>query len=65
VYRVNESELFCDVEQLYGNEFKPFITGVKPRSVFLARGSDVLVQMPNRIKSKPYNYIHNEQNINL
>jgi uncharacterized protein YqjF (DUF2071 family) len=53
VYRVNESELFCDVEQLYGSEFNPFITGVKPRSVFLARGSDVSVQLPRRIRSKP------------
>lgn len=51
VYPVNSYELNCDVENLYGSAFSPFIINKTPHSVFLARGSAVSVQMPRRIKS--------------
>lgn len=50
VHAVTASKLDCDVEQLYGKEFVPYIQGVKPRSVFLAKGSDVQVKMPVKIR---------------
>lgn len=50
VYPVKEFKLTCDVEKLYGAAFVPFIENVTPVSVFLAKGSDVKVKMPLRIK---------------
>jgi uncharacterized protein len=50
VYPVKNFELNCDVAKLYGEEFVPFIQNVKPHSVFLAKGSDVIVRKPKYIK---------------
>ncbi|MES2647903.1 MAG: DUF2071 domain-containing protein [Bacteroidota bacterium] len=50
VYPVTDFTLDCDIEKLYGKAFVPFIQHQKPHSVFLARGSDVQVRMPVRIK---------------
>ena len=50
VYAVKNYKLTCNVEQLYGAAFVPFIENIKPVSVFLAKGSDVNVKMPKRIK---------------
>ena len=50
VYPVNDFVLHCDVERLYGAAFVPFIDGVKPHSVFLAKGSDVVVRKPVKIR---------------
>ena len=50
VYPVKDFKLNCDVENLYGAAFVPFIQHSKPVSVFLAKGSDVMVMRPKRIK---------------
>lgn len=50
VYPVKNYELNCDVAKLYGHEFVPFIQNVKPHSVFLAKGSDVIVRKPKYLK---------------
>ncbi len=50
VYPVTDFTLDCDIEKLYGKSFVPFIQHQKPHSVFLARGSDVQVRMPVKIK---------------
>ncbi len=50
IYPIIDYKLTCDVEQVYGAAFVPFIENVKPVSVFLAKGSDVKVKMPSRIK---------------
>ena len=50
VYPVVNYSLQCDIEKLYGDAFVPFIKNVKPLSVFLAKGSDVQVKMPRKIK---------------
>jgi len=49
VYPVIDYRLNCDIEKLYGASFVPFIQTIKPISVFLAKGSDVKVKMPNKI----------------
>lgn len=49
VYPVKEYLLTCDVEGLYGAAFVPFIKNVSPLSVFLAKGSDVMVKMPRKV----------------
>ena len=51
-FSINEFELTCDVNNLYGNEFDPFISNKKPHSVFLAKGSDVAVNFPAKIKNR-------------
>ncbi len=50
VYPVKDYKLNCDIEKNYGADFVPFIKNVKPVSVFLAKGSDVKVNTPLRIK---------------
>jgi uncharacterized protein YqjF (DUF2071 family) len=50
VYPVKDYKLYCDVEKLYGASFVPFIENVQPVSVFLAKGSEVTVKTPLRIK---------------
>ncbi len=50
VYPVTGYKLDCDVTRLYGAQFAAFIEQVKPVSVFLAKGSDVQVKMPGKIK---------------
>ncbi len=51
VYPVKDFMLDCDIKNLYGAEFVPFISNKVPHSVFLARGSDVLVRKPVRISA--------------
>jgi uncharacterized protein len=46
VYPVHDVRLECDVAKLYGEEFVPFIQNKKPHSVFLAKGSGVIVRKP-------------------
>jgi hypothetical protein len=41
IYPVTGYSISCDIENLYGKEFVPFIDNIKPHSVFLARGSSV------------------------
>lgn len=50
IYPVTSSFIDCDIEQLYGKEFVPYITNVEPHSVFLAKGSAVTVKMPLKLK---------------
>ena len=54
VYPVKEYKLNCEVEKLYGAAFVPFIENVNPVSVFLAKGSEVNVKMPLKIKRLPF-----------
>lgn len=49
VYPVEQYFLKCDVRKLYGNEFVPYIQNARPHSVFLAKGSEVIVRKPDRI----------------
>jgi len=51
VYPVKDYQLNCDVKECYGADFVPFIENVKPVSVFLAKGSEVIVYKPSRIKN--------------
>jgi uncharacterized protein len=50
VYPVTDFTVDCDIENLYGNAFVPFMKDQKPHSVFLAKGSDVKVRMPGKIR---------------
>lgn len=52
IYPVTSYVLQADIAHLYGAVFVPFIDGVKPHSVFLARGSAVIVRKPRKIKSE-------------
>jgi hypothetical protein len=51
VYPVTSYLLQADIANLYGTPFVPFIDGVIPHSVFLARGSAVIVRRPLKIKA--------------
>jgi uncharacterized protein YqjF (DUF2071 family) len=51
VYPVTSYLLQADIANLYGTSFVPFIDGVIPHSVFLARGSAVIVRRPLKIKA--------------
>ncbi len=50
VYPVIDYSIDCDIENLYGKEFVPFILNCKPHSVFLAKGSKVTVYKPLKFK---------------
>ncbi|MBC7510249.1 MAG: DUF2071 domain-containing protein [Ferruginibacter sp.] len=50
VYPVSKFLLTCDVQQLYGDAFVPFLKDAEPHSVFLAKGSDIIVRKPVKIK---------------
>ena len=50
VYPVTDFTLKCDVATLYGSEFVPFIENVQPHSVYMAKGSDVIVRKPVYLK---------------
>ena len=50
IYPVTSYSIECDIKNLYGKEFVPFIINKQPCSVFLARGSSVTVKMPLKIK---------------
>jgi uncharacterized protein YqjF (DUF2071 family) len=49
VHQVKEWKLECDVAALYGKEFEAFLAA-KPSSVFLAKGSEVIIRKPVFIK---------------
>jgi len=49
-YPVNKFDLNCDTAGLYGAAFVPFIDNVTPHSVFLAKGSEVIVRKPVYIR---------------
>ncbi len=49
-YPVNKFELKCDSASFYGAAFVPFIDNVTPHSVFLAKGSEVIVRKPVYIR---------------
>lgn len=51
VYPVTGHALHCDIETVYGPAFIPFINQQHLLSVFLARGSDVKVKLPRKIKT--------------
>lgn len=52
-FHVTQHDLYCNVAELYGREFDSFITNKSPRSVYLAKGSDVTVQFPRKLKNTP------------
>ena len=51
IYPVQQFFLKADIARLYGQAFVPFIEGVAPHSVFLAKGSNVIVRKPIKIKA--------------
>ena len=53
VYPVEAFTLDCSVATLYGAEFVPFIQG-KPHSVFLAKGSEVVIRKPEFIRQSDF-----------
>lgn len=50
IFPVKSFKLDCDVAGLYGESFVPFIKDVTPHSVFLAKGSEVIVRKPTYLK---------------
>lgn len=48
VYPIKEYRLEVDIASLYGRQFVPYIQGITPHSVMLARGSEVSIKMPVR-----------------
>jgi uncharacterized protein len=50
VYPILKHKLDCNVEELYGAAFVPFIQNIQPLSVMLAEGSAVNVVMPKKLK---------------
>lgn len=51
VHKVKNWKLECDVASLYGQEFVPYLSA-EPSSVFLAKGSEVVIRKPSFIKDK-------------
>lgn len=51
VHKVQEWKLDCDVAAVYGKAFVPWLSA-EPSSVFLAKGSEVIIRKPVFIKSK-------------
>jgi uncharacterized protein len=49
VYPITDSFLECNIEKLYGATFVPYLSK-KPDSVYLAKGSSVVVRKPHFIK---------------
>lgn len=49
VYPVKDFKVQCDVAGLYGHQFVPYLLQ-QPSSVFLAKGSDVLIRKPSFLK---------------
>jgi uncharacterized protein YqjF (DUF2071 family) len=54
IHPVKHYEVKCDVEKMYGKEFENPLS-VKPRSVFLAEGSDIAVMHKNILKASTVN----------
>ncbi|MEX0635172.1 MAG: DUF2071 domain-containing protein [Ferruginibacter sp.] len=52
IHPVKTFELNADITKLYGRQFSPFIKNITPHSVFLAKGSAVVVRKPIKIKAK-------------
>lgn len=50
VHNIKDWKLNCDVASLYGKEFVPYLSA-KPSSVFLAKGSEVVIRKPVFIKA--------------
>ncbi len=50
VHKVKNWKLDCDVASLYGDAFVPWLCA-KPSSVFLAKGSEVIIRKPRYIKT--------------
>lgn len=50
VYPVKSYQLDCDIARLYGNDFAAAIEGKEPDSVFIARGSEVSIEKPKRLR---------------
>ena len=50
IFPVKDFRLECDVTGLYGKEFAPYIENIQPHSVFLAKGSEVIVRKPVFLK---------------
>jgi uncharacterized protein YqjF (DUF2071 family) len=48
IHKVKNWEFDCDIGSIYGNEFVPYLTS-KPVSVFLAKGSPVVIRKPRKI----------------
>ena len=48
-HKVFDWQLDCDIASLYGQEFVPYLQS-KPSSVFLAKGSDVVIRKPTFLK---------------
>jgi len=51
IFPVTSYSITCDIGNLYGQEFVPFIINQQPHSVLLARGSSVTVRRPVKIKA--------------
>lgn len=51
IHPVKSVALQADIDKLYGSAFSSFINGVNPHSVFLAKGSEVIVRKPIKIKA--------------
>ena len=49
VYPVKSWSFACNVAKNYGEAFAPFLTG-QPSSVFMAKGSDILIRKPRFIR---------------
>ena len=49
VYPVKNHDIQCNVDQLYGAEFAPFMQGA-PSSIFMADGSDIIVREGRKLK---------------
>lgn len=50
VYPVKHFKADYDIEQLYGKSFLPYLSA-SPQSVFLARGSEVIIRKPHKINN--------------
>ncbi|MDE3253333.1 MAG: DUF2071 domain-containing protein [Bacteroidota bacterium] len=50
VYPVHSFQLDCDVARLYGNDFARALEGKEPDSVFIARGSEVSIEKPKKLR---------------
>jgi len=49
IYKVLDHDIDIDIANVYGKEFAPYLTG-DPASVFIAKGSDIVVRKGKTIK---------------
>jgi uncharacterized protein YqjF (DUF2071 family) len=52
IHNINKWQIQCDVASLYGKEFIAPLSAT-PSSVFLAKGSDIIIRKPSFIRSQP------------